>query len=60
MRHLPLLYGSALVIMLFGSSVALFRWIGFTRPEALYLAALSMALIGYFLSKHLLRTSIRK
>lgn len=60
MRHLPMMYGLALVIMLFGGGVALFRWVGFNRLDALYLAGLTITLIGYFLSKYLMRSLIRK
>ena len=56
-RHLPLLFGLLTAITLVSSTMLIYRLIGFSRGDALYLACLTFGGIAYVISHRALRKS---
>jgi hypothetical protein len=52
--HLPFIFGLLTTITLISSMMLLYRLIGFTRGDALYLACLTFAVVAYFGSRRAL------
>ena len=59
-RHLPLLFGLLTAITLISSTLLIYRLLGFSRGDALYLACLTFAVVAYFVSRRALRKFGRK
>ena len=59
-NHLPLLFGLFTAITLVSSTMLIYRLIGFSRSDALYLACLTFAVVAYFVSRRILRKFGRK
>ena len=59
-RHLPILFGLLTAITLISSTMLIYRLIGFSRGDALYLACLTFAVVAYFVSRPALRKFGRK
>ena len=54
-RHLPIFFGLITAITLVSSMMLIYRLIGFSRGDALYLACLTFAVVAYFVSRRALR-----
>ena len=59
-RHLPILFGLITAITLISSTMLIYRLIGFSSGDALYLACLTFAAVAYFISRRALRKLGRK
>ena len=59
-RHLPILFGLLTAITLISATMLIYRVIGLSRGDALYLACLTFAAIAYFVSRRALRKFGRK
>jgi hypothetical protein len=59
-RHLPILFGLLTAITLISATMLIYRVIGFSRGDALYLACLTFAVVAYFVSRRSLRKFGRK
>ena len=59
-RHLPILFGLLTAITLISSTMLIYRLIGFSRGDALYLACLTIAVIAYIVSHRAVRKFGRK
>lgn len=59
-RHFPLLFGLLTAITLVSSTMFIYRLLGFSRGDALYLACLTFAVVAYFVSRRALRKLGRK
>ena len=57
---LPLLFGLLTSITVVSSTMLIYRLIGFSRGDALYLACLTFAVMAYFGSRRVLRKFGRK
>ena len=58
--RLPLLFGLLTAITLVSSTMLVYRLIGFSRGDALYLACLTFAVMAYVGSRRVLRKFGRK
>jgi hypothetical protein len=58
--HLPFIFGLLTAITLISSTMLVYRLIGFSRGDALYLACLTFAVVAYFGSRRALRKFRRK
>ena len=54
-RHLPVLIGLVMTITLISSTMLIYRLIGFSRGDALYLACLTFAGVAYLVSRRVMR-----
>jgi hypothetical protein len=54
-RHLPIFFGLLTALTLISSTMLIYRLIGFSRGDALYLACLTFAVAAYFISRRALR-----
>lgn len=52
--HLPFIFGLLTAITLISSAMLIYRLLGFSRSDALYLACLTFAVVAYFGSRHAL------
>lgn len=59
-QHLSLIYGLFGSILIVSSLMIVYRLIGFSRSDALYLACLTFAILAYFISRRTLRKFGRK
>jgi hypothetical protein len=59
-RHLPLFYGLFTAITLVSAATLLYRLLGFSRGDALYLACLTFGGAAYIISRRTLRKFGRK
>ena len=59
-RHLPILFGLITAITLISSTMLVYRLIGFSRGDTLYLACLTFAVVAHFISRRALRKLGRK
>jgi hypothetical protein len=58
--HLPFIFGLLTAITLIGSTMLIYRLIGFNRGDALYLACLTFAVVAYCGSRRALGKFGRK
>lgn len=58
--HLPFIFGLLTAITLISSTMLVYRLIGFSRGDALYLACLTFAVVAYCGSRHTLGKFGRK
>lgn len=58
--HLPFIFGLLTAITLISSTMLIYRLLGFSRSDALYLACLTFAVVAYIGSRHTLGKFGRK
>jgi hypothetical protein len=59
-RHMPLIYGSLVVVACISATTVLYRALGFGKGEALYFACLTFAVVSYLSSRRVTRRSGEK